>query len=264
MVKSTDEMGGVPYPPPVSNDPAQFYTGLVADAYAALRGTVSPVDPYLRFVKRFGTPALEIGCGHGEPLLDLVAQGLEVVGLDSSADMLANCGAEALRRGLTVDLVCQPMETMQLNREFAAIYFAGPTFQLVIDLDAAADALTRIASHLAPSGRALIPLFVPDPIDERMIGRWKEHVTEVGDTLAVRTLSQSSRPDERRIDTVLESRRGTVDSPTEVVTRTWSLRWYGEGEFETLSTGAGLAVDAVRDHGAFGRSLILRRVDASI
>lgn len=247
----------------MSNEPAQFYTGLVAHAYAPLRGTIATAEPYLRFVKRFGAPALEIGCGHGEPLLDLVAEGLEVVGLDSSADMLAICSAEARRRGLEVDLVCCSMETMQLDREFSAIYFAGPTFQLVISLSGAAETLARIASHLSPHGRVLIPLFVPEPIAEPVLGRWKEHVTEAGDTLAVRAASQSYRPGERRIDTVLEYRRGTIDSPAESVTRTWSLRWYGEGEFEDLAFSGGLVVDEVRDHGVFGRSLILRRADAS-
>ena len=31
-----------------------------------------------------GEPALEIGCGDGDPLLDLVAAGLDVEGLDAA------------------------------------------------------------------------------------------------------------------------------------------------------------------------------------
>jgi SAM-dependent methyltransferase len=242
----------------MSADPSQFYTGLVADAYAPLRGSVAPVEPYLRFVRRHGEPALEIGCGHGEPLLDLVAAGLDVTGLDSSADMLDRCRDEAARQGLSVKLACQRMEEMELNRRFASIYFAGPTFQLVVDKQAAGKALRRIATHLTEHGRVLVPLFTPVPLDAKHLVKWKEHTTADGTVLAVRTLEQQHRPAERRMDTVLEYRRGPAEAPTECITCTWSLRWYEDNEFEDLAADAGLVVDRVRDHGEFGRSLTLR------
>jgi SAM-dependent methyltransferase len=227
----------------VSVDPSQFYTGLVAQAYAPLRGSVYPSEPYVRFVKRWGQPGLEIGCGHGEPLLDLVAEGLDVVGLDSSNDMLELARKEAARRGLKVELRCEPMELMDLGRQFASIYFAGPTFQLVIDPALAARALGRIAAHLLPEGRALIPLFTPQPIDPDALGVWKEHSSE-DDVLAFRTVSQSYRAHERRVDSLLEYRRGPAGAPTELVERTWSLRWYNADEFETLAAAAGLRIDS--------------------
>jgi SAM-dependent methyltransferase len=248
----------------VSDDPAQFYTGLVAHAYAPLRGSATPVEPYLRFVQRFGTPALEIGCGHGEPLLDLIEAGCDVTGLDSSADMLALCMADAERRGLSVAVVCQSMESMALGREFSSIYFAGPTFQLVVDLAGAAHTLRGIAHHLTADGRVLVPLFVPSKLDDRAIGVWKEHVTDSDVLLAFRTVRQSYRPVDRRVDTVLEYRQGPEDSPQELLQRMWSLRWYEDGEFEALASQAGLTVESVRDHGSGGRSVILRRTNVSV
>ncbi len=235
----------------------QFYTGLVAEAYAPLRGSVYPAEPYARFVREWGEPGLEIGCGHGEPLLDLVADGLDVVGLDSSADMLALAASSAADRGLEVQLVCARMEQMDLGQRFGAIYLAGPTFQLVVDEALAQEALLRIAQHLLPTGRALVPLFIPNPIEEEALGVWKEHQTPSA-TLAFRAVEQSYRPAERRVDTVLEYRRGTVEAPIELVQRTWSLRWYEPGEFEALATQVGLAVDVVLDGGRLGRSVVLR------
>jgi SAM-dependent methyltransferase len=238
--------------------PDQFYTGLIAQAYAPLRGDPAPAAPYERFVRKWGEPALEIGCGHGEPLLDLVRAGLDVTGLDSSADMLALARAEANRRGLVVDLFCQRMEELDLSRIFASIYFAGPTFQLVIDDSAAAITLERIAQHLMPDGRVLIPLFVPLPIAPEAIGEWREHVTEAGEVLAFQTASQSYRPEERRVDSTLLYRKGPSDQPIEIVERIWSLRWYEDGEFEHLASAGDLVVDRVLDHGATGHSFILQ------
>ena len=234
--------------------PDQFYTGLIADAYAPLRGTVISFEPFERFVRRSGEPALEIGCGHGEPLLDLVARGLDVTGLDSSADMLALCAADALRRGLKVDLIHSPMEQLDVRKHFRSIYFAGPTFQLVIDEILAGQALTCIAAHLEPNGRALIPLFRPNPTDPATLGVWREHSTSTAEVLAFQVVSENYRPEERRVDTKLRYRRGPIDSPIEQIDRIWSLRWYEAGEFETLAHTVGLTVDRVKVHGEHART----------
>ncbi len=243
--------------PSVASD--QFYTGLIAEAYAPLRGHVAPVEPYARFVREHGEPALEIGCGHGEPLLDLIDAGLDVTGLDSSADMLRLCEADAARRGHAVGLIHARMEDFRVSERFRSIYIAGPTFQLVLEIDDAGAALQRIAEHLHTDGRALVPLFVPEPAAAHHLGRWKEHTRADGEVLAFQVVEQSYRPEERRVDSTLRYRRGPEGDPTELVERVWSLRWYDAGEFEALANRAGLAVDHVIDHGAAGQAMVLRK-----
>lgn len=61
--------------------PSQFYTGLVAELYDALVSYRPQADEYVPFLERSGTPALELACGSGRPLLDLVARGYDVEGL---------------------------------------------------------------------------------------------------------------------------------------------------------------------------------------
>ena len=74
---------------------ADFYTGLVAELCEPLRGSVPEAAEYLGLIRRFGEPALELGCGGGDPLVELRAAGLDVEGVDSSADIL--------REALTAD-----------------------------------------------------------------------------------------------------------------------------------------------------------------
>lgn len=62
-------------------DPAHFYTGIVVDAYARLKASSFEADLYRDFVVAHGQPGLEIGCGEGQPLLDLRSGGLEVEGV---------------------------------------------------------------------------------------------------------------------------------------------------------------------------------------
>jgi trans-aconitate methyltransferase len=144
--------------------PSQFYTGLVAALYGHLRADGPPdAAPYARFIERSGQPALELGCGFGEPLLDLRAMGLEVEGLDSSHDMVTQCHANAAARGLDVVVHEQTIEAMSTGRKYRSIFLAGATFNLLPDDTSALQALVRIREHLAPDGSVLLPLFVPHP-----------------------------------------------------------------------------------------------------
>jgi SAM-dependent methyltransferase len=172
---ATEPTGNEPVPP------ASFYTGLVAELYAALRSADPDPEPLARFIDRYGTPALELGCGDGDPLLDLRRRGLDIEGLDSSADMLDRCRARAAEAGVDVTLHHSTMESMHLGRRYRSIVIAGPTFNLLVDDTTASAALERIAAHLDPEGAALIPLFVPPVVDQ--LGRSSETRTPTGDVL---------------------------------------------------------------------------------
>lgn len=224
--------------------PSLFYTGLVADLFAALRSVEPDPEPYDRFVRSFGTPALELGCGTGDPLLELRRRGLDVEGLDSSPDMLARCRARAEEAGIGVVLHESPIESMELGRTFGSIFLAGPTFNLLPDDAAAAAALARIASHLDPDGAALVPLFVPDPVEPAALGVPREHVRSDG--VLLRVSSQSSVRDEvaRTQRTVLRYEL-VRDGSTERTDREWLLHWHTQDGFRALAAGAGLETLAV-------------------
>jgi SAM-dependent methyltransferase len=224
-------------------EPALFYTGLVADLYAPLRVAGAPDPaPYIRFVRRSGEPALELGCGTGDPLLDLRARGLDVEGLDASPDMLDRCRAHAAARGVVVTLHRARMETMELRRHYRSIYLAGPTFNLLPDDDTAWRALARIRAHLEPEGSALIPLFVPPPMLPREIGVPRTHVTDDGTTLRF-TVTGVERDDRARRQVHHTRYERERAGAVEVLERDWNLHWYTQDGFHQLASDAGLLVD---------------------
>ena len=222
-----------------------FYTGLVARLYAPLRSVTPDPAPYAAFIAASGEPALELGCGDGDPILDLRARGLDVEGLDSSAEMLERCREEAVRRGLDVTLHHQPMETMSLTRTYRSIYLAGPTFNLLLDDTCAAQALERIRAHLTPGGSALIPLFIPRPTPPHRFGQARESRTDDGTLMRFTALSEARDEDARRqVTAVRYELRSAEEDLTE--DRSWALHWYGQSQFAALAGAAGLNVRSVR------------------
>lgn len=229
-------------------EPAHFYSGLVAELYAMLRSSDPDPEPYARFIARTGEPALELGCGDGDPLLELRARGLDVEGLDSSADMLERCRVRAAEQGVEVVLHHSPIESMELGKRFRSVFLAGPTFNLITDDETAASALERIRVHLEPNGAALIPLFIPEPVAQGHLGRPAEH--RYADGTVVRCSPVSVVRDEaaRLQSSVLRYER-LGDGVESVLEREWVLHWHTQTGFRDLATAAGLDVRVVLDPG---------------
>jgi hypothetical protein len=133
---------------------------------------------------------------------------------------------------------------MELPRRYRSIYLAGPSFNLLVDDDAAWRALARVRAHLEPDGSALIPLFVPDPIPPVVLGVPRTHTTDGGATLRFSVLA-SDWDDAARLQvthTRYERERG---DEVEVLERAWMLHWHTQDGFRQLASDAGLLVDEV-------------------
>ena len=228
--------------------PADFYTGLVAEVYRHTRSETFDPAPYAKFIERSGEPALELGCGDGDPILDLRERGLDVEGLDSSADMLERCRAAAASRNIDVTLHHATFESMNLGRRYRSIFLAGATFNLLPDDVSAERALVRIAAHLEPGGAALIPLFIPQRPGQSTVGSVKEHITDDGPVMSV-TVTSFDRDEELRTQTMglrYDVSDGVTIRSTE---REWLLHWFDRDTFTAMAERAGLVVVTVFDEG---------------
>lgn len=227
-------------------EPSNFYTGIVAELYEPLKSTNQAWKPYAEFIAQSGEPALELGCGDGEPILDLRRKGFDVDGIDSSEDMLARCAQKASQAAIEVALFPQRMEELDLPRRYRSIFLAGPTFTLLLDDETALRALKRIRRHLADGGSALVPLFIPAPIDPHQIGRVSEVVAEDGAILRCSVVS-ADRDEDARIQSSVLRYEKHANGASVVEDRTWLLHWYTQSGFRQLAEAAGLIVAAVQD-----------------
>jgi SAM-dependent methyltransferase len=228
---------------------SEFYTGLVAEMYDALVSYRAPAAFYAALVRNGGEPALEMGCGSGHPLLELVALGLDVQGLDSSRDMLARCEAKAAARGLRVSLHQQEMQSFALPTRYRKIFFAGASFMLLPEAQDAERTLEGIHHHLQPGGRAVIPLYMPPRLPEAQhaTDEWSIRESVRASDRATLRLSERYHYDWSRQLRVATLRYEVIanGAVVQAVERPWLLRWYSQDEFRLLLRNAGFETSVV-------------------
>src|SRR3954452_2998671 len=118
----------------------------MAEAWDALRGDTSDWEDrhfYLALIKERGEPVLDVGCGTGRLLLDFLALGIDIDGVDNSPEMLALCRRNAERLGLTPRMELQRVGELDLPRRYRTILVPSSSFQLLVDPEAAREAMRR-------------------------------------------------------------------------------------------------------------------------
>lgn len=229
----------------MTSDPADFYTGLVADLYTPLKGSHTDPQTYIDFVKRHGEPALELGCGDGDPLLDLRLEGLEVDGIDSSPDMIEKCLERAATFGVDVRVEVQRFETLEMHRKYKSIYLAGRTFNLLPDDETALAALRRLRAHLDEEGGvAFVPLFIPDPIPEEVLGQYRESTDAQGRTIRFAVIAVDRNDGGRTQTSTLRYERIDGDK-VEAIERDWVIHWWSTKQFASLVATSGLRISSM-------------------
>jgi SAM-dependent methyltransferase len=148
----------------------------VADLYAGLSrfydsenaGLVEDLAAYSQLGARFGGPALDVGCGTGRVALHLAEDGLRVVGIDSSAAMLASAEDKLKRAHSEVAARCAwrqiDVRDLALDERFGLAIFAYSGFMHLLDQTDQLAALSRMAAHLRPGGGVALDLANPIPI----------------------------------------------------------------------------------------------------
>jgi SAM-dependent methyltransferase len=138
-------------------DPA-YYTS----AYAQ---RIEDVAYYVGLAQRAGGAVLEYGAGNGRIAIPMARHGIDVVGVDHSAPMLADLRArladEPLEVRARVRAVRGDMRRVRLGRRFALVV---ATFNTALHLYTRSDVerfLARVREHLAPRGRFVVDLAIP-------------------------------------------------------------------------------------------------------
>jgi ubiquinone/menaquinone biosynthesis C-methylase UbiE len=228
----------------------------VAQAWDLLRGDTSEWPDrafYRALIEQNGGSALDIGCGTGRLLLNYLAAGLDIDGVDNSPEMLALCRnkAEAARIDVRNRLHEQAMETLALARRYATIIVPSSSFQLVTDPAAARVAMARLHDHLEPGGLLVMSIMsklwrgkAPPP--QMQWSAWHSIGERVRpeDRAVVRRMMRVRYDHEQQLEheeNLYEVLRDGVVVESELHERSPSVRWYSQAQAIAGYENAGFA-----------------------
>src|SRR3954469_1599393 len=138
---------GSPHP-----DDGTWHHGLIARYwYEFNRPEPAELAWYRKAIERFGQPALDLACGAGRLLAPLAAEGIDVDGVDVSADMILWAARAADDAGVTIALHRQAAHELHLDRRYRTIYCCD-SFGIGGGRARDLEALRRVRAHLEPGG----------------------------------------------------------------------------------------------------------------
>jgi 2-polyprenyl-3-methyl-5-hydroxy-6-metoxy-1,4-benzoquinol methylase len=145
-----------------STEPEVVFTPLCPKRYREfydieLAGFSDDLKFYLSSLKP-GMKVLDVGCGSGRLSRTFAANGMQVVGIDRSAEMLA---AATLQKSPNIHYICMDMMDMALQTRFDAAVIAYNTLNLLKDVSHIQCVLSGIRQHLKANGLLLLQIFIP-------------------------------------------------------------------------------------------------------
>jgi len=151
-----------------SFDPGEYgsHIGAVYDAVAASAfHTDTETTVSLLAELASGGPVLELGLGTGRLGIPLAQRGLDVHGIEGSAEMV-----EQLRRkpgGAAIPVVVGNFADTRVEGDFGLVVLVANTIYALPSQDAQVRTFRNAAAHLRPGGRFVIEAWVPDVGDFR-------------------------------------------------------------------------------------------------
>jgi SAM-dependent methyltransferase len=234
-----------------------LYDGFIADYYDSspiLVGRTEDIFFYVNAVKKYGDPALELGCGTGRITLAIAEAGYRVVGLDVSEKMLERAAEKrgALRRESRerVHLVQGDMTAFDLGEKFRCILIPFRPFQHLLETEQQISCLGCAAKHLAPKGRLILDFFQTDAErmhDDKFLEETPLIEYELPDgrhvALSERVARFHRALQRNEVEMIFRVRH--ADGRQERLLMEWTLRYFFRYEVVHLLARCGFHVDAV-------------------
>jgi len=198
---------------------------------------VEDVGFYLDEARRSGGPVVELGVGTGRIAIPIAAEGIRVIGVDSSRRMLEVCARRAALAGVDVDLRLGDLREPPVRQRFPLVICP---FRSLLHMHTHEDrrrVLAAVRKLLRPAGRFVFDVFTPGADDiAQTHDRWLER--EPG-------IYELARWDEVERTLTLTVRGSEGET-------TMALAWLTPGEWRTLLEEAGFEVEAC--YGWFDRT----------
>jgi SAM-dependent methyltransferase len=195
------------------------------------RSVTEDIPFYVEEAQRAGSPVVELGVGTGRIAIPIAGAGIDVIGVDTSAGMLAICRERAAEAGVEdrLDLRLGDFRDPPVTGPVPLVICPFRAYLHLPDDEARLRALGEVRMLLEPAGRFVFDVFQPGDDDSlETHGRWLERepgIFERADwDTGARTLTLSVR--------------GSHGAAT------MTLAWLSAAEWRSLLERSGFEVDA--------------------
>ena len=198
---------------------------------------VEDVGFYLEEARRSGGPVIELGVGTGRIAVPIAADGIRVIGVDSSRKMLDVCAHRAALAGVELDLRAGDLREPPVHERVPLVICPFRSLLHVHGDDDRRRVLASVQKLLRPGGRFVFDVFTPGEDDiAQTHDRWLEREPGIFEHAlwdeAARTLTLTVRG---------------ADGEA-----TMALAWLSPAEWRTLLEESGFEVEAC--YGWFDRT----------
>lgn len=204
------------------DDISRFY-----DAWSI--SVTEDVGFYLEEARRVGGPVLDLGVGTGRIAIPIAADGIRVIGIDSSTGMLETCAERAALAGVDIDLRVGDLAAPPVRERVPLVICPFRSYLHLQTNDERMRALTAARELLQPDGELAFDVFAPSAEDiAETHGLWLEREPGIWERA-------SWDLDERRLTLTVRGDTGEA---------TMALAWLGADEWTALLESAGFVVEA--------------------
>jgi SAM-dependent methyltransferase len=193
-------------------------------------GVVEDVSFYVEEALASGGPVVELGVGTGRIAIPTAAAGVDVIGVDTSAEMLAVCREQARAAGVEsrVDLRLGDLRRPPVAERVPLVTCPFRAYLHLASDEERLEALGAARALLKPRGRLVFDVFTPsqEDIDETH-GRWLEREPGIWE----------------RADWDLERQTLTLSVRGDLGESTMTLSWLAPERWHALIGEAGFAVE---------------------
>ena len=154
-----------------------FLRGNVMDAYHALAASydrlTNDVDYsavvafYNQILEKEGLhpkTAVDLACGTGSVAMLLAKQGLRVIAVDMSEEMLCQASSKAMEQEVPIRFVCQPLQKLWLPRGVDLAVCALDSLDYITEPEDCREAIRRIYKCLNPGGCFIFDVNTPEKL----------------------------------------------------------------------------------------------------
>jgi SAM-dependent methyltransferase len=148
----------------------------IAELYDPWSASVTEdVGFYLAEARRSGGPVVELGVGTGRVAIPIAADGIRVIGVDSSLGMLDVCARRAALAAVDIDLRQGDLAAPPVDERVPLVIVPFRSYLHLQAREARGRALRAAHDLLLPRGRLVFDVFAPSADDvEETHARWLE------------------------------------------------------------------------------------------